>query len=162
MNVCSFPGCNRPVFVRQTSHGGLCNGHYAAHKRGKPLKPLREYTRQEKSPDHEICPFPDCGRYSWHKHGYCQTHQRQLWAKEELQPIRKHLVQSGNTCSEPGCDKPSKSRGYCSQHYRQDWGVCILPGCGRRMHNKKTGYCNSHYTRYRAVHRTEGILKNES
>jgi hypothetical protein len=30
------------------------------------------------------------------------------------------------------------------------------------MHNKKTGYCNTHYTRYRAVHRTEGILKNET
>lgn len=153
---CSFPGCGRPVFVKRTSHGPLCNGHYAQMRRKQPLKPLRDYKRQDQSSNqYDICPFPGCGRPSWHKHGYCQTHQRQLWAADgdtsQLKPIRRHESQIDKQCKYPGCDKPAKSRGYCSKHYRQDWGECKISDCKRRIHNKKTGYCAKHYQHFRRL-----------
>lgn len=156
METCTFDGCGRPAFVKQTEVGSLCNGHYAQFRRGKELQPLRGYKHQGVvDANKDICPFPDCGRTSWHKHGYCQTHQRQIWAANgddaALQPIRNHSQQTGNECQEEGCDRPAKSRGYCSKHYRQDWGTCDLPGCDSKKHNKQTGYCAKHYAKARKL-----------
>jgi hypothetical protein len=152
MDKCSFLNCNKPVFVKQTSLGPCCVGHYAQIKRGQTeFTSLRGYSRHQPNANHSTCPFTGCERPSWHKQGYCQTHQRQLWNKQVLQPIRLHLSQDGNLCQTEGCDRPAKCRGYCSKHYRQDWGKCILPDCSCRMHNKKTGYCYRHYKKARKL-----------
>jgi len=155
MDYCTFPDCFRPAFVKETAKGSLCNGHYAQFRRGKELTPLRGYKHQEGDSTHDQCPYADCGRPSWHKHGYCQTHQRQLWEADgevtALQPIRNHQKQVGNECDEEGCDRPAKSKGYCSKHYRQDWGTCTLPDCERKMHNKKSGLCARHYSKLRKI-----------
>jgi len=168
MDICQFQNCNRPAFVKQTSLGALCNGHYAQFRRRKQLTSLRDYNHHTNIDNtHDACPFIDgasiCGRPSWHKHGYCQTHQRQLWAAngndDALQPIRTHQPQTGKECQEDGCDRPAKSRGYCSKHYRQDWGTCDLPACGRRKHNKKTGFCAKHYSKFRKLNTTPDLEK---
>lgn len=163
METCTY--CDKPIFVKQTSHGPLCNGHYAQHRRGKPISQLRDYKHQEMVPDNrDVCPFPECGRTSWHKHGYCQTHQRQLWEangdEKTLRPIREHTQQTGKGCHESGCDRPAKSRGFCSKHYRQDWGQCELPACNRRKHNKKTGLCARHYQRFRKMNLQQPEVAN--
>lgn len=149
MDKCSFPGCTKPTFVKQTSHGPLCNGHYAQHRRKKKLTPLRKYNPRSSDSVHDMCPVKDCGRPSWHKHGYCQSHQRQIYAGEDLKTIRDYEFQSESRCQYDNCDAPAKSRGYCAKHYRSDWGVCKEPTCNKRMHNKKTGLCATHYAKYR-------------
>ena len=156
MDTCSFSDCGRPSFVKHTDIGPLCNGHYAQFRRGKELAPLRGYKHQAGADsNHDKCPVQDCGRISWHKHGYCQSHQRQLWAadgnEDALKPIRSHQPQVGAKCLDADCDQPAKSKGYCSKHYRQDWGNCELPGCDRKKHNKKIGYCARHYYKLRKL-----------
>lgn len=159
MDTCHFSGCDQKVFVKQTSLGPCCNGHYSQLRKKKPLTALRTYKHKNPTEptNHENCPFPDCGRSSWHKRGYCQTHRRQFQkdGEESLKPIRNHEQQVGKTCQEEGCDRTSKSRGYCSKHYRQDWGVCSMPGCERKMNNKKTGYCLRHHLALKNV----GVLE---
>jgi hypothetical protein len=162
MDTCHFPGCDQKVFVKQTSLGPCCNGHYAQLRKNKPLTALRAYKHKNPTEQvgHDTCPFPDCGRSSWHKHGYCQTHRRQLVkssSPNDLKPIRNHQQQAGKNCQEEGCDKVAKSRGYCSKHYRKDWGSCTIPGCGRKMNNKKTGYCAKHYESLKNVMETTNV-----
>lgn len=166
MEHCSFADCEHPIFVKETSHGPLCNGHYAQYRRKKILKPLRDYqyNNSDKS-NHDTCPYSNCGRPSWHRHGYCQTHQRQLWAangdESQLKAIRKHNAQSGLICKESECNNQAKSRGYCSKHYRKDWGNCVLAGCENKIHNKKTGFCSSHYSRYRKIKSDSNVQEVE-
>jgi hypothetical protein len=60
-------------------------------------------------------------------------------------------------CTEPGCDKPLKSRGWCSMHYER-WRSaehsghvkprlpCSVDGCDDPV--KAHGWCNMHYRRW--------------
>ena len=151
MDSCSFPDCNKPVFVKDTPHGPLCNGHYAQHGKGKPLTPLRAYSPRKVTEEHGLCPIEGCKRPSWHKAGYCQSHKKQVQAGEDPTEIRGYRFQQGDSCKIPGCSKAAKSRGYCASHYRQDWGPCKYPGCTRKMYNKRTGLCASWHPAPRRV-----------
>jgi len=149
MNSCSFTDCDKQVFVKKTTHGPLCNGHYAQYKKGRALTPLRGYSPRALAKDHSICPVDDCGRPSWHKTGFCQSHKKQdpPLDGQAYTPIREYSFQNGKECKVVGCAKPTKSRGYCATHYRQDWGACKHPGCTKGMYNKTTGLCASHYNK---------------
>lgn len=126
-NKCSFPNCDKPIFVKKTSIGSLCNGHYKQYKKlireGKPLsemKPLRQYKPREIGKDTKICRVDGCGRPVWGKYDYCQSHQRQIWKgikPENLQPIRDYQFQINQICSIEGCDEPAKAKGLCAKHY---------------------------------------------
>lgn len=151
---CNFPGCSHAVFVKKTPHGPLCNGHYKQYRNGTTLRPLRAYRRDPQAAattrtKHGTCPYPKCGRRSWHKQGYCQSHSRQQARGEPLRPIRGYLFQTAKTCKYEGCDNAPKSKGWCGTHYRNDWSACCLPDCPRKMHNLKTGFCWKHYGEYR-------------
>lgn len=148
---CSYKGCPKPVFVKKTPIGGLCNGHYAQFRKGKPLSPLRSYNPRRVPDTHSVCPVPGCKRPSWYSQGYCQSHYRQRSDGSEVSEIRNYEFQMGKTCRVPGCTKPAKSKGHCSTHYRSDWGSCKYPGCTRRMYNKTTGFCATHYNKHRRL-----------
>lgn len=124
-NKCSFEGCECPIFVKETSLGPLCNGHYRQFKRllaaHKPLEltPLREYKNRVADPNTKICRFDGCGRPAWGPHQFCQSHVKQLWSGKkanELEPIRE-WERGGSTCSIDGCDNPVKAKQLCSKHY---------------------------------------------
>lgn len=58
---------------------------------------------------------------------------------------------SNRTCSIEGCEKPSRARSMCDQHYRQ-WAqdngpICSIEGCERVGRNR--GWCRMHYERWR-------------
>ena len=161
MNSCSFTDCDKVVFVKKTDHGPLCNGHYAQYKKGQPLAPLRGYNPRSATKDHAICPVDDCDRPSWHKTGYCQSHKKQIQTGDEPSEIRNYKFQEGNNCEVAGCDKPSKSRGYCGSHYRQDWGACTYPGCTRKMYNRRTSYCASHYNQFRGLEKSKSVTLSD-
>ena len=147
---CSFINCNRSVFVKSTNLGPLCNGHYAQYRKRKPLSELREYLPREVDDSHARCPIDGCGRPSWHKIGLCQSHQRQAWDDTpNHKEIRQYSFQRDSKCKVNACDEAAKSNGFCSKHYRSDWGNCTVPGCSRRMYNKATQYCANHYIKAR-------------
>lgn len=148
---CAHTGCDKPVFVKKTKVGALCNGHYAQYKKGKPLTNLRDYAPRELEEGHGECTEPGCDRPSWHKVGPCQTHRRRTWDNDKAKEIRDYSFQMGKECDEPGCSTPSKSGGKCAKHYRSNWGDCIYPGCNRKMYNKKTGWCSTHYIKFRKL-----------
>lgn len=62
------------------------------------------------------------------------------------------------TCSEPGCDHPHKTFGFCGNHYRirrrkgtlpvQSRGrICSIEGCGKQHY--ALGYCETHHYRFK-------------
>jgi len=147
-NKCHFPDCDKPIFVKKTSVGPCCNGHYAQYKKGKKkLTPLRGYKPRVLLDGDSLCPIKDCNRPSWHKTGFCQSHKKQDPPLNgmEYTKIREYTFQDGVECKITGCPNPTKSRGYCATHYRKDWGACTHPGCTKGMYNKTTGLCASHY-----------------
>lgn len=148
---CSYQDCEKQIFVRKTTRGPLCNGHYAQFKKGKPLSPLRGYEPRKLPDDHGTCMVDGCDRPSWHKQGPCQSHSKHLKQNNSPEEIRKYEFQTGKQCSIPGCTNHSKSQGYCAGHYRTDWGNCIYPGCSRKIYNKKTEFCASHYAQFRKL-----------
>ena len=162
MNKCSFPGCEKAVFVKKTPSGPLCSGHYAQHMKGRTLIPLRGYSQRSIKDGHSICPEEGCDRPSWHKTGHCQSHKKQIRDGDMPSEIRGYGFQNGAECNIAGCSNPAKSRGHCSSHYRQDWGPCKYPGCTRKMNNKRTGYCSSHYSQFKCLEKLKGITLSES
>lgn len=66
--MCIFRDCKNSVFSR-----GLCRGHYAQDREGKPLSPLR--TKVVHSPG-EVCRHEECDREAQVSH-YCDTHYAQ-------------------------------------------------------------------------------------
>lgn len=59
---------------------------------------------------------------------------------------------SKTTCSIDGCDKPSRSRGWCHAHYER-WRqtqptsrTCSIDGCDLRPFGR--GWCKKHHTRW--------------
>lgn len=162
MDNCSFLDCDKPVFVIKTDQGPLCNGHYRQYNAGKQLVPLRQYKPRVINGDHSMCPADGCDRPSWHKEGFCQSHKKQVQAGNEPARIRGYNFQDGSACKIAGCKRPAKSRGYCSSHYRQDWGACKYPGCTRKMYNKRTAFCASHYNQFRHLEKTKDITVQEA
>jgi hypothetical protein len=82
MPTCTGP---HPDPDRQLPRGpirlGLCTGHYAQQRQGKPLAPLRDYSRNGK------CSFPDCGR-PINSQRLCGEHARQQRQGRTLTPLR--------------------------------------------------------------------------
>lgn len=69
---CSFPGCDKPTNTGRTD---LCAGHYMQKRRGKPLTPLRSYTKNGGKCGVES---HDCPKDAVHD-GLCNRHyQRRL------------------------------------------------------------------------------------
>lgn len=79
------------------------------------------------------------------------THSLDL-TKEEL-PMNGTRI-----CSVEDCDRPAKSRGWCSTHYKR-WrrhgdlsdpaplpDLCAVEGCARARHSR--GWCVAHYSRW--------------
>lgn len=136
---CSFTDCGRPVFVKKTLLGPLCNGHYKQLKQllkkgvkvvDLKLTPLRKYTPRVRATTNweRTCLGPGakmdatCGRPCWGSHDYCQSHQRQIWDGKKpaaLEPIRHYDFQIDKQCNEDGCEDPAKARGKCARHYSQ-------------------------------------------
>lgn len=128
-NKCSFKGCDKPVFVKETDLGPLCNGHYKQYKQAKAkgntpnLKPLRKYQPKSYDPDRPQCKWinpktnEQCPNNTWGAYEYCQTHQRQYQNGEELREIREYNFQLGKTCSTENCNNPIKAKGLCSKCY---------------------------------------------
>jgi hypothetical protein len=124
---CNFPGCCKPVFVKKTCVGSICNGHYKQLNKclgagQKPvLTPLRSYSPRPKE-GQVNCIWQDddgvqCQRPCWGNHDYCQSHQRQKWSGDTLKPIRNYNFQIGNICSKEDCNEPAKAMGLCARHY---------------------------------------------
>lgn len=126
---CSYEGCTKPVFVKKTSAGPLCNGHYRQFKRlierGQPLsemKPLREYKPRPRGKGEKSCYATHCSRPTWGRYKYCQSHQRQIWEgvdPKDLKEIREYSFHLNKNCQVENCNEPIKARGFCSQHYSQ-------------------------------------------
>ena len=64
---------------------------------------------------------------------------------------------SNPTCSVEGCEKPSKTRGWCGMHYKrwkkhgdplqEPWRGCSVDGCDERHQSHR--YCRSHLYRWK-------------
>lgn len=81
---CSFDGCGNPW-----AHKGLCFGHLAQLKAGKPLSPLMG----DLPCDVEGCDNPRSSR----RRTKCEEHF--------------------GKCSVDGCSRPHSSKGFCHRHY---------------------------------------------
>lgn len=72
------------------------------------------------------------------------------------------------TCSVEGCEKPSRSRGWCPMHYyrfRKNGSpealqkfprkglLCVIDDCQRERYSGKYGWCRAHYLQWRAKNR---------
>lgn len=78
-------------------------------------------------------------------------------------PNRIRKAEEWKPCSVPSCERPSKTRGWCTAHY-QRWlkhgdtrpalplsvrgGACSVDGCARDRGGGR-GYCHFHYERWR-------------
>lgn len=143
MDSCSIKDCPKPIFVKETDIGSLCNGHYRRYRLGlKVDTPLRGYQPRVHSAKNSFCPVTGCGRISMNKMGYCQSHAKQYKKTGEVSEIRQFTFQKGQTCNVDGCDKPCKSSGYCVSHYRKNWGECSAPNCTRKIYSKASSLCH--------------------
>jgi hypothetical protein len=156
---CTFDGCTRPRYCR-----GYCTGHYRQSISGKPLKPLRDYVRQQPE-----CQVPDCDEKP-HAHGYCKRHLGRLDRHGSTEATRNW--NPGAECQVDGCTKPVKSLGYCETHYMRvrRHGVpgsaetqantrhskyadttCKAEASGKRCERPATslGWCRMHYNRWK-------------
>lgn len=141
--ICTFEGCGRP------HHGkGFCLPHYVQMKRGRGMKPIREFTQE--------CKWPGCSRKHKAK-GYCATHYSQLRTTGRVFDINEHGQEV--ECSFPGCDKPYSAKGLCNGHYRQRYcgealrplrsvvrdhdEYCSRPDCNQEYFAKDL--CRKHY-----------------
>lgn len=128
---CSFKGCDKPVFVKKTDIGPLCNGHYKQYMQAKKagqkpkLKELRKYKPKKEITNAKKCKWVNpkteeqCERPTWGASDYCQSHERQKQAGEELHEIREYNFQIGKTCSKSNCKEPAKAKGLCAKHYSE-------------------------------------------
>ena len=104
MDTCVFPGCGRPHYGH-----GLCNGHYAQQRKGRPLSTLRGDLPA-------TCAFPGCERPRKSR-GYCDSHYAQLRKGKPLvtlTPKHQYVV-----CQAPECDRAPAAHGLCTGHYDQ-------------------------------------------
>jgi Family of unknown function (DUF5763)/HNH endonuclease len=109
---CSFTAedvqCSRPRYCKD-----YCTGHYRQLASGKPLKPLRDYSRQG----------PECLEGTCHEkphaRGYCKVHLNRVARNGTTEATR--AWNPGATCKVEAdgkrCRKPAKSDGYCQTHY---------------------------------------------
>lgn len=159
VDTCSFESCEHPVFVHQTPHGPLCNGHYAQMRRGRVLRPLRK-RRPRARPNQALsdkppCAHKDCGRPAVGNRKWCATHDHQMRTHGTTWDIRPYRFQSSDVCSHEGCDQPPRAKGMCRKHYRQSWGPCKRKGCPRSQHTRSLGLCWRHYQEHRALENQE-------
>lgn len=61
------------------------------------------------------------------------------------------MSNAGRTCSSPGCEAPSQSKGMCRRHYRRAFPTsapirqCTYPGCTDHSRELRKGFCPAHY-----------------
>ena len=154
--------CGRPCYVR-----GYCTGHYRQLVNDKPLKPLREYNRQQPE-----CRVPGCGGKS-HATGYCRAHYMRVLRNGSPEATRNW--NPGADCKVEGCGKPIASQGYCQTHYmrvrrhgepgtaesqthtrrsKYTGKACAVDDCERLA--KSRGWCRMHYHRWKRTGDAEG------
>lgn len=106
--ICTFEGCSRPRTAEE-----LCLGHVRQKRKGKPLAPLRPYSKREGT-----CPGPECDR-PVHSGGYCSGHYWQMREGRELTPIDREASLKGKPCTVKECDRTAITRdGICRTHYQ--------------------------------------------
>lgn len=153
---CEFEGCTRMRYVR-----GYCTQHYRQFMAGRPLQPLRDYSRQAPG-----CQAAGCNEKP-HAHGYCKLHLNRV--KRHGTPEATRRYNPGGLCAVDGCDEVAKSLGYCLTHYmrvrrtgepgspervtpqserrsKHKGKICAIEDCDRGV--KARGWCQMHYERW--------------
>jgi hypothetical protein len=105
---CRFEGCDRPTSNVAT---GLCFTHYKRYRRGDELRPIRGWQRHSDAPyqRHPVvtkiclgCGDPFETQYT----KYCT-----------VECYLKTVTTNSPFCTIPGCDKPTRSKGWCNAHH---------------------------------------------
>ena len=170
--VCSEDGCTTKALAK-----GLCSKHYQR-ARSRYARPPRNCLRCGKEIPHDgtcrkycndECRFPKkpprvagkqcveegCTRYPNGARGLCRTCYGRKKSAGEF---------GGELCSEEGCEKLARVRGWCVAHHQkaQEDGRapalnCSVDGCVRVA--RALGYCSRHYYNFR-THGDPGKVRN--
>lgn len=91
------------------------------------------------------CKYQNCDGKKHQGHGYCSTHYRQKFVKnQELRPIQKRVHLEGQECELEFCDKPAVSKNLCSSHYAQVFVYKLEPReIGKEICNAP--WCDAEY-----------------
>jgi hypothetical protein len=172
--ACAFEGgCDRPYYSK-----GYCTAHYRQLTAGRPLTPLRPYTRQGVT-----CKAEENGKRceeNPHAHGYCQRHLNRVNRNGTTGATRDWNPGAICKAEKDGerCQEPAKAKGYCGMHYARvtrtgssgDVGrmradhkpevTCKAEEDGERCQEpvKAKGYCHVHYRRIWRHGSTERML----
>lgn len=131
LGICSEQPCDGRVWAR-----GMCQKHYRRAMR-RHSAPTRACKR---------CGNPIPAGAVGRRRDYCDETCRR--------PKSDRVRATDLACTEPGCEKYPKARGYCERHYHQhrlagDFGGqnCTAPGCDRLGATR--GFCQVHYRQAR-------------
>lgn len=108
---CSFDGCSNKAVIK-----GMCVGHNTQRIRKRGMRPLKAH---RKCPDrHQTCKAEGCGRRTWAM-SLCNSHYKMTARGKELGPLGPAFSKGERlqeTCVVPGCERPHRSWGYCTNH----------------------------------------------
>lgn len=105
MKTCSIDGCGRAHKA-----AGYCATHYAQHRRGLPVTPIK--ARERNKP--ECCVEPDCSEPVKAK-GLCAAHYQRLLRHGHT---RYHdRKKPPKPCAVPDCTNHLYANGVCHSHY---------------------------------------------
>lgn len=148
---CSFDGCGRYAVALK-----LCQTHWAQHRKGQELRPVRPY--KSARPQME-CTYEACNRMQYAKE-LCRAHHRQYLRNGSLNDLRPVGPNAPAECTFEGCGRKVSARGLCSAHwYQQQKGQELRPvrGYGRNavcakcegkavVHTSGEPLCGRHYS----------------
>lgn len=108
---CEIPGCNN---ITKSKKMLICSSHYNQLNRTGELKPFRNPEKRAK----EKCGFPGCNnKLQYRNPALCNSHYYQIRRGTKLKPLYK--PEYDPICSAEGCEKESKTNGFCIAHEAQ-------------------------------------------
>lgn len=166
LTLCMIDGCASPAVSR-----GLCKAHNYDWTQ-REARRLARLTRDAEAAEAErtmraagfvpLAPFSGRTTDPWRAiHERCgnEVSPRYVTVKETGSGCRdcsraaaaERRRNNVDACATPGCDRPSKTRGYCNTHYMHlramEAPPCCEPGCGKPA--KTRGMCSGHYEAWR-------------